>query len=91
MFRARSVQEAWGILSKILTPGRLPEWGLTGWVCGALIIGLVICDWTQRKHHHALENLALPTGLRWTVYGLLVFMMLILAPTEQTPFIYFQF
>jgi hypothetical protein len=48
-------------------------------------------EWTQRRYPHALTIGHLPLAVRWSVYYLVVMLILLYAHVGYTPFIYFQF
>jgi len=58
-----------------------------------MIIFFLIIEWRGRNWQYALQHFALakPQALRWAFYCLLVFLILVLKPTVEAPFIYFQF
>lgn len=58
-----------------------------------LIIFFIIMEWVGRANQYGLEKIGIkwPRILRWTFYGFLIFLIGMYMPTEESPFIYFQF
>ena len=58
-----------------------------------LTIFMMLIEWSGRNNQYALENLWLkkPTLIRWAFYLFIIFLIVMFMPTEETPFIYFQF
>lgn len=88
-FRAENVSQAWYILKTIVTsfghidmfyPKRI-----------AIIAGLVVFEWIQRKHEHPLHLDFLPTWARYLFYYAIIFTIIMFGTYNYSPFIYFQF
>ncbi len=58
-----------------------------------LIMILLVAEWFQRDKQHALElnNIKIRRVYRWSLYSLIIFIIAMYMPTNETPFIYFQF
>lgn len=52
---------------------------------------MLAAEWIQRKQDCPLIGMQLGWPLRWCIYLMLVFAVLVLGPEEQSVFIYFQF
>ena len=97
-FRARSLGDAWLILNKIALnlveiPSLLSRFPFTvehyaGFALIAFLIGVEIVD-ERRSIFHRLA--AAPLVLRWTVWYLAIFALLILGRWQAREFIYMQF
>lgn len=94
-FRAQSIQHAFeylgGIFSESLFSSPLIS-PMKIIVC-ALIAFMVAVEWLGRKDQYGIEKLALNQKwwMRWIFYGCIIMLIVLFAPTEETPFIYFQF
>jgi D-alanyl-lipoteichoic acid acyltransferase DltB (MBOAT superfamily) len=92
-FRAENLQQAFEILSAIFSASlfKIPEvWSQKMLL---LLVFFVAVEWKGRHGKFALEKFGLNSAraTRWIFYGFLVFLILVLKPTEEIPFIYFQF
>jgi alginate O-acetyltransferase complex protein AlgI len=90
-FRAENLRAALEVLGKItgaLTSGQFSRPPLRAFVWVALLVAV---EWTQRRYPHALTIGHLPLAVRWSVYYLVVMLILLYAHVGYTPFIYFQF
>ncbi|MFC2150178.1 MBOAT family O-acyltransferase [Calditrichota bacterium] len=96
-FRADSIGHAVGYLGRIFTmslftlpdsPGRQ-----NALITACLIVFFIVVEWLGRENQYAIEKIGLQwsTGLRWSFYAFIVFLIGMYMPTDQTPFIYFQF
>ncbi|MGK0366314.1 MAG: alginate O-acetyltransferase complex protein AlgI [Saprospiraceae bacterium] len=58
-----------------------------------LLLFFIIIEWLGREEEHPLAKIGTRwlRPLRWTFYGLLIFLFGMYMQTEKTPFIYFQF
>ncbi len=97
-FRAKSISDAVVILKKIAThladfPGLIPTSPFTTeHAMGAALIGLLLVVEIVDERKSVFERLAAaPTALRWTVYYLAIFGLLILGRWQVKEFIYMQF
>jgi len=97
-FRARSLGDAWLILRKIALnlvqiPSLLPRFPFTAehytaFALIALLIGIEIVD----ERRPVFQRLAAaPAALRWGIYYLAIFALLILGRWQAREFIYMQF
>lgn len=92
-FRASNIREAVGILRSIIRalisgPAQIDaNHGAMVW-----IIFLLAIEWAGRRGSHPLQFRAdAPRPVRWLVYYALVAAVLLFAPLDYSPFIYFQF
>jgi alginate O-acetyltransferase complex protein AlgI len=96
-FRADNLGHAWQYLSKMLLLHlwTFPEMLGQGLVLGTLVMifGFMVVEWLGRRCSFGLQGVlhGKPLGWRWAMYALLLFLILLFYPTENTPFIYFQF
>jgi alginate O-acetyltransferase complex protein AlgI len=96
-FRADNLGHAWQYLSKMLLLHlwTFPEMLGQGLVLGTLVMifGFMVVEWLGRRCSFGLQGVlhGKPLGWRWGMYALLLFLILLFYPTENTPFIYFQF
>ncbi len=96
-FRAQSVTHALdylgGIFSKTLF--QMPNFfNLHGALLTiVLTILAVMVEWVARREQFALGGIGQINNrwLRWTIYGLVIFVIGVYMRTEESPFIYFQF
>lgn len=56
----------------------------------AYVIPFVVVEWLGRKRSFAIERMPMPTWARWTIYAILL-MVVLLAESKPETFIYFQF
>jgi alginate O-acetyltransferase complex protein AlgI len=88
-FRADNLAQAFSYIERLFSVSlfTIPERSRTLY----FIIAFVIVEWLQRNKQHGLEidNIKL-TALRWSVYYLIIFMILNFSGSQQE-FIYFQF
>jgi hypothetical protein len=58
-----------------------------------LLLIFVLIEWLGRESEYAIENIErlLNRFLRWCFYAIVIAAIIVFAPTEQNPFIYFQF
>lgn len=97
-FRAKSVNEALLILQKIgsrLTelPGLIPRYPFTAeHALGFALIGLLVAVEILDERRPVLQRLAAaPAWLRWAVFYLVIFALLLLGRWQAKEFIYMQF
>jgi len=88
-FRADNLAQAFGYIERLFSASlfTLPDRSRTLY----FIIAFIIVEWLQRKKQHGLEidNIKI-TALRWSVYYLIIFVILNFSGSQQE-FIYFQF
>lgn len=83
-----------GLLSKA---GYVETYNLIYWDLGysipLLIAFLLLIEWNGRFEQHALERFAFksPRYVRWAFYSFVILLMGLFIPSEESPFIYFQF
>jgi alginate O-acetyltransferase complex protein AlgI len=96
-FRAENMSHALGYLSGIFSKSLLsvPDFeGRNSAVITMIIIMFFVgIEWLGRSDEYAIERLGgrWPKLVRWLWYAFIIFLIGILAQTEETPFIYFQF
>ena len=58
-----------------------------------LLLIFVLIEWLGRESEYAIENIErlLNRFLRWCFYSIVIAAIIVFTPTEQNPFIYFQF
>ena len=58
-----------------------------------LIVFFIAIEWMGREGHFALERIGkkVPRPVRWFFYSFILFLIGMYMPTNETPFIYFQF
>jgi D-alanyl-lipoteichoic acid acyltransferase DltB (MBOAT superfamily) len=58
-----------------------------------LLLIFVLIEWFGRESEYAIENIErlLNRFLRWCFYAIVIAAIIVFTPTEQNPFIYFQF
>jgi D-alanyl-lipoteichoic acid acyltransferase DltB (MBOAT superfamily) len=95
-FRAESVSHAAGYIKGFfIQPWSMPRFkGIE--MLPALAVLLVIffsIEWIGRRHDHPLKEWQTirQRSVRWGLYILLVFLIGLFMPAEESPFIYFQF
>jgi len=99
-FRSVSVSNAFSYIGKIFSfslfsnpiiyPANVQ---LSPKILWLFIIFFFIIEWIQRDKQHALqiEMVRIPRMFRWAIYSFIIFIFGMYMPTEETPFIYFQF
>lgn len=96
-FRAENMNHALSYLNEIFSMSLLtiPEFEE---MKSALVIVIVILffigiEWLGRTNEYAIERIGVkwPKVIRWSWYATIIFLIGILAQTEESPFIYFQF
>ncbi len=99
-FRARSLTEALGIMSTIVSDlFDMAKWQKLAtvvlssdlWVTALAIPLLVAVEWAQRARPHPLRLQNWPRWARWLLYTVLCWGTLAVMRPESGPFIYFQF
>ncbi|MGF1524537.1 MAG: MBOAT family O-acyltransferase [Leptolyngbyaceae cyanobacterium] len=96
-FRAESLQHAISYIANMLSPSLLAIPDFTdrrgGFTTMILITLFLVLEWSGRKSAYAIESMGLkwPRLFRWLFYACLIFMMGLFMPTDETPFLYFQF
>lgn len=96
-FRAESVGYALKYIARLLSPSlftvpKLPE--MSGVAVVILLIALfVLIEWFGRESRFAIENIGQRWNrpLRWAFYSLIIFAIGMFMPSNESPFIYFQF
>ncbi len=96
-FRAPDMAHAFSWLASMATfkGGLAPLFDGTLRLTGLRLIlfwvaGMVACEWVNRRGLHGLANMPQQKVLRWSIYLLLFFIVLIFKASRQA-FIYFQF
>jgi D-alanyl-lipoteichoic acid acyltransferase DltB (MBOAT superfamily) len=91
-FRADDIQHAAQYFSGIFSPTIISNVQVdVDYVY--LIIFFIIIEWIGRANQYGMEKIGVkwPRFLRWFFYGFLIFLIGMYMPTEESPFIYFQF
>tara|TARA_B100001063_G_scaffold246732_3_gene287256 strand:+ start:2620 stop:4071 length:1452 start_codon:yes stop_codon:yes gene_type:complete len=62
-------------------------------VFSLLLLTFVLTEWLGRKYQFALQGITIfqINVVRWLVYSLIIYIIIMFMPTNETPFIYFQF
>ena len=97
-FRADSLQQALGIIARILTPTfRIRDWlaplsTLNQMdVLAFTLIAFIMVEWLQRRHESTLD-LGLPRVVRWLSYSAVFWLTVLLyQPSLSGMFLYFRF
>lgn len=96
-FRAENIESAFHYLSRIFSGSILEISTFKNYEAAhillILLVFFIIIEWFGREGKYALEKIALqcPRILRWSFYTFIIFLIGMFAPTEESPFIYFQF
>ena len=96
-FRAENIESAFHYLSGIFSSSILEISTFknheTANVLLVLLVFFITIEWFGREGKYALEKIILkwPKILRWSFYSFIIFLIGMFAPTEESPFIYFQF
>lgn len=96
-FRAENIGHAWQIYQGIFDASffSIPTEVLSNkmMMIILLVVFFVFMEWVGRRRAFAIEYLleGYPRALRWSAYVFLIFLMGMFMPTEESPFIYFQF
>ena len=96
-FRAENMSHAWNYLSEMFSISILtiPEFegAKSALIISVIIIFFCLIEWIGRTDEYGIERIGVkwPKMMRWSWYAILIFLIGILAQTEETPFIYFQF
>lgn len=95
LFRAQNIEQAFIIYQKIFN---FSNWAspilkdINLKLIVALILFLLIVEWNNKKEINPLKNVnKMPNLLRWLFYALILFFISMFSPTQELPFIYFQF
>jgi D-alanyl-lipoteichoic acid acyltransferase DltB (MBOAT superfamily) len=96
-FRAESISHATGYLYRLATEFMHSQnssfYPMSLYTALAFSLFFLAIEWFGRHDRYALDTFGLkwPTGFRWGLYALLIFLIFVFMPTSETPFIYFQF
>ncbi|MGE5339013.1 MAG: MBOAT family protein, partial [Gemmatimonadota bacterium] len=97
-FRAKTVNDAWLILSKIGAnlaniPGLIAKFPFTTdhWLGLALIAFLLVIEVLDERRPILQRLNAAPVALRWAAYYLAIFLLLVVGRWQAREFIYMQF
>jgi D-alanyl-lipoteichoic acid acyltransferase DltB (MBOAT superfamily) len=96
-FRAENIGHAFNYISEIfsISTFNLPDFKeiYRAYVTLGLVAFFMMLEWFGRDHEFAIEKLMINRSrmLRWSFYSFIIFMIIMFAQTEETPFIYFQF
>lgn len=95
LFRAQNIEQAIFIYGKIFdftswTSPSLEDFNST--IIISMIVFLLVVEWKNKKEINPLKNIdKLPAVVRWLFYSFLLFCISMFSPTQELPFIYFQF
>ncbi len=91
-FRSESITQALHMLEAIPKSGIFQRPEILSFKLFIFVGLMLLVEWIQRNKQHALEHIEsyLPNPIRWTVYLLLTW-LIIINGAEQQSFIYFQF
>ncbi len=92
-FRAVNLSHAISYISEIFSGSlfSIPELPMEGFAVVILIILFVILEWFSRKKMHPFEFNRLPVVLKWSVYLIFGFIIILAFDDNPDAFIYFQF
>lgn len=92
-FRAENIGHAISIISEIFSASLFSMPAFINLSFIFLISFFIIIEWIGREGEFAIEKILINNAriFRWTFYSFIVFLLAMLAKTEETPFIYFQF
>jgi len=96
-FRAQSITHAIDYIGGIFTQSlwQMPNFLNQQMALTTLILTTLamLVEWVARRQEFALEGVAQINKrlIRWSIYGLVIFVIGIYMKTEESPFIYFQF
>ncbi len=96
-FRAASLPDAFLYIEGLLSPTYFERPPFTdlgrAFVLLITLTFMLLMEWFGRHNRHALERFGInfPLAIRWGSYALIFFLILMLHPSEASPFIYFQF
>src|SRR5690606_27858248 len=91
LFRAADFTTAMSVFRGIFTRPAAPDLA-TAFLLALLALGVVGQFLPPNLRKSVVERLAVtPAGLQWAAFSLAMFGLLLLAPSEAAPFIYFQF
>ena len=95
LFRAQNIEQAIFIYGKIFdfTSWTSPSLeGFNSTIIISMIVFLLVVEWNNKKEINPLKNIdKLPAVVRWLFYSFLLFCISMFSPTQELPFIYFQF
>lgn len=97
VFRAENLEHAgtYWIAMLSLHKWQVPELLMQGSVAGLLVMILLFIwvEWRGRRFSFGLMGAIQSQNrwVRWAVYAFFIFLIILFYPTEETPFIYFQF
>ncbi len=90
-FRSDNVGQAFSYISTIFSESLFIIPNLKQLIFVPIIILFIIIEWLSRKKQHALEISNLPITIRWSVYLIVGFIVLLSFNNNPNTFIYFQF
>lgn len=90
-FRAQDADQAFYILNKIATSFSIYEIDMFYPKRIAIVVGLVIFEWFQRRREYPLCIDFLPKWLRYVIYYIIIILIFFFGSFNYSPFIYFQF
>ena len=93
-FRAETVSQAIGYISRIFSPSILSFPEHHGSIATLILITIfVLIEWVGRSDEYAIATLGatFPWVVRWSFYSLILLVIVLYGQALGTPFIYFQF
>ncbi|MCC6767839.1 MAG: MBOAT family protein [Bacteroidia bacterium] len=96
-FRAENVGHAWSYISEIFSQSiiEIPRFpGMKKALTTIMLVTFFMAvEWHGREHQFAIQRSFSQKNriVRWSFYAFIVFLIGMFMPTEETPFIYFQF
>ena len=94
-FRSHTIAEAVSYLHYLVLRSFTHPGPVFGSVPGSVVLSigvLLVIEWWRRDFRHPLEDMALPTYVRWAIYLVLLTAIALQGdPTVSNQFIYFQF
>lgn len=92
-FRAADTHEAFSYLGRIFSPSLISLSPYFHKIKYILVVLFFFVEWLQRHKDHPLQftNLRIPIIARWSIYYLIILLLLLFPGGETNSFIYFQF
>ena len=95
LFRAQDINQAFLIYTKIFD---FSTWAnpivenINLKIIISMLLFLLVVEWNNKKEMNPLKNSSkIAPPLRWLFYSLILFFIGMFSPTQELPFIYFQF
>jgi len=93
IFRAQNMAHAFSYISEIFSKSLLSIPEILPKDIILILLLFILIEWSGREGKYAISNINIRCSkpVRWIFYSILIFLIGMLSPTEETPFIYFQF